>query len=100
MTAIDEGNGGPAMEVRLCGGYIWVLAMEVQSRKFCGGLNSEEKRAKRWENVWEMRMRDNVWEKIKVKNNNKKMNKNEYLNKNGCIIDSLMWVFCKNDHVK
>ena len=22
MTAIDEGNGGLAMEVRLCGGYI------------------------------------------------------------------------------
>ena len=22
MTAIDEGNGGPTMEVRLCGGYL------------------------------------------------------------------------------
>ena len=22
MTAIDEGNGGPAMEVCLCGGYL------------------------------------------------------------------------------
>ena len=74
---------------------IWVLAMEVQSRKFCGGLNFEEKKAKRWENVWEMRMRDNMWEKIKVI-----IIINDYLNKKMCIIDSLMWVFCKSDHVK
>ena len=25
---------------------------------------------------------------------------NEYLNKNGCIIDSRMWVFCKSDRAK
>ena len=75
---------------------IWVLAMKVQLRKFCGGLNFEEKRAERWENVWEIRMRDNVWEKIKVII----IIINKYLNKKGCIIDSLMWLFCKSDCVK
>ena len=59
---------------------IWVLAMEVQPGKFCGGLNSEEKRAERRKNVWEMRMRDNVWEKIKVIII---IIINEYLNKKG-----------------
>ena len=28
------------------------------------------------------------------------MNKNDYINKNGCIIDSLMCMFCKSDRVK
>ena len=28
------------------------------------------------------------------------MNKNDYLNKKECIIDSLTLVFCKSDHLK
>ena len=32
--------------------------------------------------------------------NNRKREKKYYFNKKVCIIDKLMWVFCKNDGVK
>ena len=34
------------------------------------------------------------------KNKGNNNNNNKYLNKKGCIIDSLMWVFCKSNRVK
>ena len=32
--------------------------------------------------------------------NNRKREKKYYFNKKVCIIDKLMWVFCKNDGIK
>ena len=50
MTAIDEGNGGPTMEVRLCGGYLSFG---------CGGTAREILwQSELWiEESWEMRKR-------------------------------------------
>ena len=70
-TTADEGNGGPAMEVRLCGGHISSshdhggLAMEVL-------WWPEKKRAERWKITferWEITCErwERMWEERKVK---------------------------------
>ena len=66
-TATDEGNGGPAMEVRLCGGHMSFSHDHGGPAKEILWW-SEEKRVERWKRTferWEIRI-------SKGKNNNNK----------------------------